>query len=107
MIGSAALPEFDWTLVKALATPELLPKLLPEVAEIDPHRAEALAHAAELPSHGLRRWTEVERAMDELRATGLTATQDDVFCWYVNARMSSGERLNAILDDYYETTERS
>jgi hypothetical protein len=46
MVGSAALPEFDWTLIKALGTPELVPELPKEVAKVDPLRAEALAHAA-------------------------------------------------------------
>jgi hypothetical protein len=109
MIGSAALPEFDWTLVKALSAPETIPELLKEVAKVDPLRAEALAHAAELPTRNLlqlRRWARVERAMDELRATGLTATQDEVFERYMAARLAQGASIVEVLDDYYASTER-
>jgi hypothetical protein len=110
MIGLAALPEFDWTLVKAFAAPELLAELLREVAEVDPLRAEALAHAAELPTRNLvqlRRWARVERAMDEFRATGLTATRDEVFERYVAARMSGASPCWPCWTTTNANTERS
>lgn len=99
----------DWTLVNA-GTPELVPELVKEVAKVDPLRAEALAHAAELPTRNLlqlRRWARVERAMDDLRATGLTATQDEVFERYLAARLATGSSIVEVLDDYYASTERS
>jgi hypothetical protein len=112
MIGSSSLPGFDWTVVRVLGCPEALPALLTDLAELDPWRAEALAHAwpedAPAPSLSLeilRRWEAVEEAMDAYRALGITATRDEVFHRYVGARIeSSAASREEVLDDYFEAT---
>lgn len=45
--------------------------------------------------------------MDDLRATGLTATQDEVFERYLAAQLATGSSIVEVLDDYYASTERS
>jgi hypothetical protein len=113
LIGSAALPEFDWLIVGALSEPETVPALLADLVEFDPRRAEALLHAAwpsdadssrVVPVAFLTRWDAVEEAMTELRSIGLTASRGDVFETYVGALERSGRSRAGVLDDYFEST---
>lgn len=107
-IGSAALPEFDWTIVQALDRPETLPTLFRELAEFDSRRAEALAHAwpddappAPLSLELLSRWEAVEEAMDGFRDLGLTASRDHVMALAYRAhRQSTGATLAETIDHY-------
>jgi len=109
-IGSAALPEFDWEIVRALDAPETLPALLEDLVEFDPRRAEALLHAygasdgdasRVVPLAYLERWEEVEQAMNRFRDLGITATRDDVALVANRAYMSAtGATLDETIDHY-------
>jgi hypothetical protein len=90
-----------WAILHAAEDSTELPALLVEVAEWDPLRAEALAHAfadEHLPSVALRylpRWEGVEERMAFLRGEGVDTPRDDVA---LVAHLASGQRFRVALD---------
>jgi hypothetical protein len=86
----------------------MLPPLFADLAELDPRRAEALVHAwpedapaAPVSLEILRRWEEVEEAMDSFRELGITATRDDVMAIASRAyRGATGGSLNETIGHY-------
>ncbi len=88
MMGSQAVEEADWFLIRLMDEPAALRAAAPDVAERDPARAEALFHAwppeVVAPQGGWAsgfmgaRWTEVETIMERLRDEGLVTSREDV-----------------------------
>jgi hypothetical protein len=108
-IGSAALPEFDWTIVGALDHPETLPALVEELYEFDPRRAEALLHAwpseailsRVVPFEFLSRWEAVEETMAELCDLGIATPRDDVIDLAASAYCAAtGATYDKAIDRY-------
>ncbi len=108
MIGSGALSDLDWEIVRAMEYPEGLPALAANLAPFDPHRAEALFHAeaSEPPRacclDALERWEAVEQAMQRLRDLGVTTTRDDLELVGSRAYMSAS---GATLDEYLDLSD--
>lgn len=116
LMGSRAMSDLDWVVIRTLDRPDVLASLLKDIVEIEPWRAEAILHtlaagdgwsATSVPA-GLalttaERWTEVEEAMNALRELGIAATRDDAFELYVGAvEDATGEPRAAIVYDFVD-----
>jgi len=77
-IGSASLPELDWTIVRVLDRPETLPALFEDLYEFDPRRAGRFCTLGRRGDHVAGRPARIpeplgggEKAMAELCALGI------------------------------------
>jgi hypothetical protein len=101
LVGTSALRELDWFLLRALdAGP--VDALADDLADVDLVRSEAVLHASpETISprsfDELARWREVEEKMEEFREMGLTASREDV---ELTAIRASGLPIEKYLDLY-------
>lgn len=109
MMGSQALTDLDWLLVRAMDKPELFRNGCFDLADLDPMRAEALVHLKFLEplwsAWALRftgeRWFEVEEEMQRLRDEGLVTSRTDVESAAMRAYAeASGLPLEAVLDEH-------
>jgi hypothetical protein len=118
LLGSNAMGELDWIVVRAFDRPDVLASLTADLVEVEPVRAEAILHAiAEVGDRNAgpvptgralaaaERWEEVEEAMDALRDLGIAGTRDEVFEMYVGAMQeATGRTRDKIVYDFVDET---